>query len=717
MKSLRSPDEAKRNPGPTSGSQAPHSAALHAGYDTRSLDRLFRPKSIAVFGGREAAQVVLQCDRMGFAGDIWPVHPTKDEVHGRRCYRSVADLPAPPDAAFVGVNRRLTIDIVRELAKRGAGGAICYASGFREAEDGAALEDALRAAAGHMPILGPNCYGVINYLDGALLWPDQHGGARVDRGVAIVTQSSNIVLNMTMQRRGLPIAYVATAGNQVQTTLADIAAGLLEDSRVTAVGLHVEGVADAPRFERMAFRARELGKPVVAITVGRSEESRAATISHTASLAGSEAGTAAFFKRLAIPRLKSIPEFLEALKLLHVHGPLPGGDLCSMSCSGGEASIMADAALGRTVRFRPLDAEERARVKATLSEIVTVANPLDYHTFIWGNGQAMTQTFSAMLGCGFDLSMLVLDFPRNDRCSDADWDFSVRAIAAAAKKTGARTAVVATLPENMPEERAVGLMASGIAPFCGVEEALAAAEAAAFIGTRWKAPLPGGCASRAPKGRRDAAPPRTLFEPESKASLAAFGLTVPAGRVASNAAEAVAAANALGYPVVLKALGIAHKSDAGAVRLNLANAAEVERAAADLAGLGAGLFVERMVTDPIAELLIGVARDPQFGLLMTIGAGGVLVELLKDSASLLLPATDDDIRAAILSLKTAPLMQGFRGRPVGDLEAAAAAASAIARFAEANADSLEELDVNPLLVRAEGQGAVAVDALIRMRER
>jgi acyl-CoA synthetase (NDP forming) len=341
-----------------------------------------------------------------------------------------------------------------------------------------------------MAIIGPNCYGLINYLDGALLWPDQHGGVRVGRGVAIVTQSSNIVLNMTMQKRGLPIAYVATAGNQAQTGLADLAAGFLEDERVSAVGLHVEGVNDVPAFEAMARRARELGKPVIALTVGRSEQARAAPVSHTASLAGSQAGTAAFFDRLGIPRLRSIPDFLETLKLLHVLGPLPGGDLLSMSCSGGEASVMADAAAGRKVRFRPLDAAEKARVKATLSELVTVANPLDYHTFVWAKEAAMAETFSAAIGCGFDLSMLVLDFPRTDRCSDADWDITVRAVTQAAERTGGRTAVVATVPENMPEARAAELMAGGIVPLCGLEEAIAAAEAAAFVGGAWREPVP-----------------------------------------------------------------------------------------------------------------------------------------------------------------------------------------------------------------------------------
>src|SRR5688572_10389288 len=373
---------------------------------------------------------------------------------------------------------------------------------------------------------------------------------------------------------------------------------------------------------------------------------------------------------------------------------------------------MADAAVGRAVRYRPLDAEEQARVKATLNDLVTIANPLDYHTFVWAKEGAMIETFSAMIGCGFDLSMLVLDFPRSDRCSDADWDIAVRAIAHAAAATGGRTAVVASLPENMPEERAAELLAQNIAPLCGINEAHGAAEAAAFIGLRWKEPLPAPVLARPAA----AAPKRILFEAKAKQALADFGVPVPRRRVVCDPQQAAGAAHELGYPVVLKALGIAHKSESGAVRLNLKSAADVESAAQDLARVGTGLLVESMVGDAVAELLIGVTRDPQFGLLMTIGAGGVLVELLGEAASLLLPATEDEIRRAILSLKTAPLLQGFRGRPRGDLDAAIAAAAAVARYAEAHAATLDELEINPLLVRPQGHGAVAVDALIRIRE-
>src|SRR5210317_877652 len=179
------------------------------------FERLLKPGSIAVFGGAQAQEVIRQSDLMDYKGEIWPVHPKKTEILGRTVYRSVADLPASPDAAYVGVNRHLTIDIVRDLAARDAGGAICYATGFTEAgEEGSELEKQLLEASGEMPLVGPNCYGLINYLDGAILWPDQQGGRRVDEGVALISMSSNVAFNLSMQRRGLPIAYLMSLGNK-----------------------------------------------------------------------------------------------------------------------------------------------------------------------------------------------------------------------------------------------------------------------------------------------------------------------------------------------------------------------------------------------------------------------------------------------------------------------------------------------------------------------
>lgn len=688
----------------------------------RPLDRLLRPKTIAFFGGKEAAEAIRQCRAMGYGGEIWPVHPRKTEVEGHPCYASLDDLPAMPDAAFIGVNRNLTIALVQALSERGAGGAVCYASGFKEAAeesaDGIALQEALLNAAGDMPILGPNCYGLINYMDAAILWPDQHGGARTDTGVAILTQSSNMAINLTMQKRGLPIAYIAALGNQAQIGLSDLGHALLDDPRVTALGLHIEGLDDPGAFEAMALKARARGIPIVAIKMGKSEAAQTLTLSHTASLAGSDQLVDAVFKRLGIARVNSLPALLESLKLLHVHGPLPGTSISSMSCSGGEASLMADSAEGRAVSFRPLNAQEVQTVKTTLNELVAVANPLDYHTFIWGDEDAMAATYSAMMANGFDLNILVLDFPRIDRCRDDDWQAAINGFARASKATKARAAILTSLPENLPENRARELIQRGIAPMMGIDDTYDAIEAAAFIAESWQAPAPAPLLlpKRPADGENEETTQATLLdEDQSKTLLAAHGVPFPERTIVTTREDALLAAETLGYPVVLKIVraDLAHKSDIGGVAINLQDAENLGRAFDSMAHLGDRFMVEAMIRDGIAELIVGLNHDRQFGLHLIVGAGGVLVDLLQDSQILPLPTTGTAIRRAILALKASPLLTGYRGKPHADIDAAISTIEAIAHFAESAPEGLIELDVNPLILKAEGQGAMAADALIR----
>ncbi|MDE1187852.1 MAG: acetate--CoA ligase family protein [Pantoea sp.] len=683
---------------------------------TNPLDRLIRPKSIAVFGGKEARRVIEQCDLLGFSGEIWPVHPKLDEVHGRRCYRSVADLPSAPDASFVGVNRTLTLDIIRQLAARGAGGAVCYASGFLEAvselADGGELQEKLLEAAGDMPIIGPNCYGFVNALDGALLWPDQHGMTRIAGGVAILTQSSNIALNLTMQTRGLPIAYLMTAGNQAQIGLCDLAIAALEDPRVTAVALHVEGFDSLDALQRLAARSRALKKPVIALKVGRSEAAQRAAVSHTASLSGNDAVSGALLDRLGIGRVSTLPEMVETLKLLHAGGPLASNAISSMSCSGGEASLMADSAVGRAIDFRALLPEQLPPLRHALGEMVTLANPLDYHTFVWGDLARLTEAFKAMFAGNYALNLLVLDFPRADRCDPADWMITVVAWNTAAKATGARSGIVATLGENMPEVMAQRLMADGIVSFCGISETLAAAETAAAIGAAWRRPAAAALLGTTAETGGDII---LLSEADAKAELAAFGLKVPGGRKADTPEEAAAAAAELGFPVVLKGLGIAHKTEAGAVVLNLSTPDAVRLAAEGMASKVSGYLIESMIEKPVAELIVGASKDPVAGPFLTIGAGGILVELLEDSAILLLPTTPEEIEAALSRLKISKLLDGYRGGPKADRMALVAAVASVADYVAKEAARLEELDLNPLMVLSEGKGAFVADALIRRR--
>jgi acetate---CoA ligase (ADP-forming) len=275
--------------------------------------------------------------------------------------------------------------------------------------------------------------------------------------------------------------------------------------------------------------------------------------------------------------------------------------------------------------------------------------------------------------------------------------------------------VLATLPECMPEAVAERLIAAGIVPLAGIDEAIAAVEAAADIGAAQRATLPAPLLQTPPP----AGGAKTLGEWRGKQLLAGFGLAHPRGRLVSTPAEAVRAAEELGYPVVVKAAGadLVHKSELGAVALNLNDAGAVEAAAARMGRLGEAILVEPMITDAVAELILGVVRDPQVGLCLLVGSGGVLVEVVADRALLLLPTTDAEVRAAVLGLKGAPLLQGFRGRPAGDVDAVVAAALAVARFAVAWADRLVEFDVNPLIVRPAGLGAPAADVLVRLTDK
>ena len=688
--------------------------------DSPSADRfarLVRPRSIALVGGREAARVAEQCDRMGFGGALWPVHPKRAMVAGRPACPSVAELPGVPDAAFVAVNRHATVETVAALARAGAGGAVCYASGFLEAEDGAALQRALVEAAGEMPVVGPNCYGLVNFLDGVPLWPDQHGGRRLgpgERGVAIVSQSSNIGISITMQRRGLPVAYLLTAGNQAQIGISGLASALLDDDRVSAIGLHVEGFDSVAGFEAFARKARKRAVPVVVMKTGRSERARASNLTHTASIAGSDAGAGAFLRRLGFARVHGVPELLEALKLLHVHGALGGVRLGAMCCSGGEAAVLSDTIEDTGLTFPDLAAGHTAAVRATVHPLVTVANPFDYHTFSWGDEAALAETFTAFARGGFDATMLVLDFPRTDRCDDTEWEAAVAAFDRAADATGTRGVIAATLAENLPEERAMRLIERGIAPLGGVREAFTAIECAAAIGDAWHSPP--GAPLLVDDHVRVPAEPILLDEAASKAWLAEFGVGVPEGAVARSEDEAAETAASLDGPVAVKALGIAHKTERGAVRLGLRDPAEVRDAARELLALGnGGVLVERFETGVVAELIVGLHRDPQLGLLLTVGSGGIFVELAADAVTMLLPVTEPEVRGALSRLRCAPMLGGWRGREPADVDAAVAAVLGIASFATAHRDRLEELDINPLGVRARGRGALALDALVRCR--
>ena len=658
------------------------------------LNRLLRPRSIAVMGSVWAENVIAQCRKMGFDGPVWPVHPAKAQIAGLPAFASLADLPQPPDATFIGVNRHATVAVVRELAALGAGGAVCFASGWTEA-GASQLQDDLVAAAGDMPILGPNCYGLINYLDAALLWPDQHGGRRVDRGVALLSQSSNIVINLTMQARALPVAYVACLGNAAQVGLAELAGALLADPRVTAIGMYVEGIDDAPAFAALAESARLAGKGVVCLKSGKTALARSAAASHTAALAGGGAASSAFLRQAGVAEVHTLPELIETLKIFHVHGPQIGPRMCSLSCSGGEAGLVADLAAPKGLALEPPSPATRAALGEILGPIVSIANPLDYHTFIWGDGPRTTAVFTTMLQ-DYDLGIYLLDPPRPDRCDPASFQPALDAIVAAGRATGKPAFPVASLPENFDEERATALMAQGTVALMGLESALGAIRAAQ---------TPAGMPGWRPVAARPVRQTSTLSEAQGKALLSCAGVPVPRSVTAPTLDALTLMANNLTPPLALKGLGFAHKTEAGAVRLGLMSL----QGQPGMPG-ATGYLAEEMVGDAVAEVLLGLQRDPVYGLTLTLGLGGVTAELLADTVTLVLPASTDAMLAALRRLRLWPLLDGYRGRARADVAAVAAIADRLAALMLARPE-LEEIEINPILVRT--HGAVAVDALIR----
>lgn len=676
-----------------------------------SFERLLNPRTIATFGGANAQEVIRQSELMDYQGEIWPVHPKKTEILGRKVYRSVADLPGSPDAAYLGVNRNLTIDIVRELAARDAGGAVCYATGFVEAgEEGSELQRQLLEASGDMPLIGPNCYGLLNYLNGAMLWPDQQGGRRVEEGVAIITMSSNVGFNLTMQRRGLPIAYMVSLGNKLKFDLHDAIHTFARQDKVTAIGLFMETIPDPKAFQEAVNFSREMGKPIVAIKVGRCEVAQKMVVSHTASLAGSDDLVSALFERAGVARVNSLEALIEALKVLHVLGPLKGGRIGAMSTSGGDLILIADA-LGPNLSMPPLSDKVAQDLRATVHERVLPANPFDFQMFTWNDEERYAEQFSAFLSEDFDVALCLLDYPREDNCDQSTWNGAERGFVRAVQETGTKGAVLATFSDTISEPVATRLMKDGVVLLAGIDDGIAGIRAGVDVGAAWSQPpsLP-----MLDFGQLQDGPVNVLDEAQSKELLARHGIPIPQSRVVHSAKEAAEAAEALGFPVVAKTLGVAHKTDVGGVKLDLDSADEVLSAVMEMADLSESYLIEEMVEGVVAELIVGVAHDEQFGPYLLVGGGGILVEMMKDSASLLLPTTREKVFHELSQLKCAPLFNGFRGAPPADLDAAADVILAVAKMVEDAPASIIELDINPLMLLAEGQGVFAADALISL---
>ncbi len=696
------------------------------------IKRLLAPRTVALFGSGWADAVDAGSKVIGFSGEVWRIHPKRQSTAGVRYFRSIDELPGAPDASFVAAPAREVPGIASGLEKRGAGGFVCFAAGFSEAgtDEGRRLTSELTAAAGKLPFFGPNCYGFINFFDQVALWPDQVVGRRVEHGVAIICQSGTLALNLLFNGRSLPIGYVLTVGNQTCLAVEDMIELLSDDERVTAFGLYVEGVKDTVRFARAVEKARAAGKPIALVKAGRTEAAARTAHTHTGSLAGADTVFDSFCRQAGVARCDSLATLCETLKVFHSGGPLRGRRVLVMGASGGDMAMTADASRDLGLTFPPFPPATAAQLRELLTEKVTVANPFDFHTHIWFDAPAMKSMFSMVHRAGFDATGFMLDCPPADQADPAAYVVAIDQYVATFPGPPARGAVISSLPESMAVSTREMCLAAGIMPLQGQREALEALNLAGEVGETWASGttvelrIPGHgdptpTSVHAETAATGTAAPRvvTLTEHAGKAALAAFGVSIPRSRVVT-ARDVANTAQEIGFPVVIKASGahLEHKSELGAVVVNVRTAADAEGAAQRLSKLSDSLLVEQMISDGVAEILVGMTVDPQFGQVLVIGAGGILTELLRDSATLLPPFTPTSIEAALNRLKVSKLLAGFRGKPAGDVPALIETVLACTRYAEANLNALVELDINPVIVRPAGLGAVAVDALIRLSE-
>lgn len=692
-----------------------------------NFERLLKPQHIAFVGGQDALVAIGEAKRIGYQGKMWAVNPRRESLGGLTCFKSVRELPAPPDAVFLAVPVEQAIATAAELGALGAGGVVCYTAGFGEiGDDGKNYEQQLLQAAGSMALIGPNCYGMINYLDRTALWPFAHGGETPGYGCAIITQSGMLSSDLTMSQRSVPLTHMISVGNQAALAIEDIIDVLCEDSRVRAIGLHIEGLKNVNRFANAAVKAATLGKPLVAFKTGSSTIGKSLTASHTGSLSGEDDLYDSLFKRCCVIRVFSPAQLLETLKFLCIAGVPEGPAVAGFTCSGGGATMLADHGEKIDLTFPAFNNTVSEQLTRLLPDIATVSNPLDYTTPIWGQAEYTRPVFSTAIKSGVDATVLVQDYPAAGLDESKSAYFTDgNAFADAALEHNIPAAICSTLPENLDIETRNHFVSRGVAPMQGINETLDAVAASVSWGRSQEKILMQLPAELLTVDCVGSTTRLSVDEATTKSWLKGAGINIPDGIVCTDE-EAAAVAVEMGFPVAVKMVhkDLMHKTEAGAVQLGLASADAVSEAVKQISkevsrhhpGLADARFlIERNIEPPIAELIVSIRQDPQFGLALTLGCGGILVELIKDVVTLLLPSSTAEILEALKSLKIYALLDGYRGHTKVEMDMLAECIGKIAQFAVNNQQNILELEINPLFVYQ--QEACVVDAVAYTREK
>ena len=697
-----------------------------------SIHKMLNPRSIAIvgatprmqYGGRFLAAALKAKDRVR----VYAVNPRYDEIMGVKSYPDVTNLPEAPDVVGVVVPWDQVLDVLEESHRKGAGSAIVISAGFAErgVDDRRDLQRELGAFASTsgMRISGPNCLGLANVKDDIWATASSRGASGLTGPIGLVCQSGATAFGPFLVRaveNGIGFSYIISTGNEADLDFTDFARYLLDDPDTRVIAGFVEGFKRADKFLEVAKLAAERGKPIVLIKIGRSELGARAARSHTAALTGADARYDAIFAQYGVIRVQDYDELLETAHLL-AHTPKPGvPGIAVVSHSGGISSLTADMCGQAGLDLPPLGDEARDGINGILKGFGWAANPADVTGF--ANSESFPQIMEHMVndprmgtlvvasaGADAQAQQVISQRDRTDKGVVFLWTGSRDAKAGLAQLKEARIPIFYT-----PDKLARGLQ-SRLAYHTWRERRLADGFATAPPRT---APQDQAIAQALGLGRP------TLSESESKALLAAWGVPSAREHRANSADAAVAAAEQLGFPVALKvdSPDILHKTEAGVVRLNLGDMAQVRTAYAEiLANAKAyapqariiGVSVQEMVGDGV-EVIVGVNCDPQLGPVLLFGSGGVMVEVYNDVALRRCPITRSEAQAMIAEVKGARLLQGFRGRPAADLAALADTLVRVSYLAMHLEGHLAELDINPLMVLPSGQGVKAVDALVVFR--
>jgi acyl-CoA synthetase (NDP forming) len=714
------------------------------GSSTERLERLFNPRNVALVGASDRAghwseRIWGNLRRFGYAGPVFPVNPNRKTIWGVDCYPDLDSLPEPPDHLAIFIPKERTVALLKDSIRFGIGGATIFAAGFGEGGDplGRQLGDELREVLKPhgIPAVGPNCMGLACGRSQFSTIPDESLLPLEPSPVAVITQSGALcaAINRAINDIGLKLSYLISCGNQTVCTIADYLDYLADDPRLKVILCYIEGLPDGQRFLAAAKRAHDNGKVTVAVKIGGSEAGRAAALAHTGSLAGTSEAFDVFAHDAGIVRLNTLDEGIEAIEFL-ARSALPRGNkIAILTGSGALRSLSTEAAERTGAQFARLS-DATQRKLADILEDPHVSNPVDTKlTLATPKYMACAETLAD--APEVDLLLVTEDLPRE---AGIDRKVSnVKALSAwVSEREGAEAARVpvalyASLTFS-PTPFSADLRASipNLPILREPEKTLRVMKAIADLGAHrhrdivglGRAANPALTASWRERARSLAAP-TALNENDSKKLLQAYGIPVPSETTVQTPEQAVAAAGAIGFPVVLKGVSatVTHKSDAGLVLLNLGDARTVERGAdtllerADKIGIKLeGILVAQQVQGGL-ETVLGVHRDPEMGPVVMFGSGGVMVELFKDVA-FASPLIDEKAAGELINATRAgKILAGYRGAKPGDRGALCRALVALGALARDLGDIVESIDVNPFVVRPEGQGAYALDALVVLR--